>query len=86
MAEPFLDRGVRKVAGSRAFVTSTQSLAHYFNTNNSDNCPGRVIWVWNTGVGTPTYPFSLPLVCALVNRLTPFCSLSMCLLYVCDVL
>lgn len=53
MGEPFLDRGVRKLAGSRAFVTSTHSLTHYFNNNNSDNdCPHTLIWVWNTGVRT----------------------------------
>lgn len=48
LSEPFLDRGVRRLAGQRLLVTSVTSLLLALQQQQQGG--GGVIWVWNTGV------------------------------------
>lgn len=54
LKEPFLDRGVRQLAGSRAAVVSTATLAEWVEGQGSGHGGVNPLaeglgWVWNTG-------------------------------------
>lgn len=51
LKEPFLDRGVRQLAGTRAAVVSTTTLTQWAaNGGNGVNPMAKGLgWVWNTG-------------------------------------
>jgi hypothetical protein len=58
LAEPFLDRGVRRLAGARAAVVSTATLGEWVEASYSGGggggggvnpLAGGLAWVWNTG-------------------------------------
>jgi len=54
LAEPFLDRGVRRLAGARAAVVSMATLAvwveaSYGEAQGAGPLTGGLAWVWNTG-------------------------------------
>lgn len=54
LAEPFLDRGVRRLAGARAAVVATGTLAAwvegvYTEGGGVNPLASGVGWVWNTG-------------------------------------
>jgi hypothetical protein len=48
LAEPFLDRGVRKLADSTAYVVTIETALAYVETLPPLE-PGSVTFVWNTG-------------------------------------
>lgn len=51
LKEPFLDRGVRQLAGARAAVVSTTTLAEWVENGGNGVNPlaNGLGWVWNTG-------------------------------------
>lgn len=49
MAEPFMDRGVRKLAGENLYIASWETAKDYVKGQGDIISGSRLTWVWNTG-------------------------------------